>query len=177
MLALLTYGNIDDFKLVLTRIEEVEYKIDFWNHTELGRAIAKQIANIVTGIPDFLIEIMEKKEFWQYIQANDRKRMAKNDLLQIQDLSNRALFVRLTAYAMIGAANLDNQEHLVRLAIHNYGLIARGAAIRLVRLLREEAIRKLNAKIDDSILDGQSNSLADALRYAEIEFYGIASLW
>lgn len=177
VLALLTYGNMDDFKLVLTRIEEAEYKIDFWNHTELGRAIARQIANIVKGMPNFLVDIMEKKEFWQYILAADRTRMPRNELLQVRDLSNRALFVRLTAYAMIGAANFENQEHLIRLAVHEYGLIARAAAIRLVRLLREDAIRKLNVKIDNSIQNGQSNSLADALRYAEIEFYGVASLW
>jgi len=177
VLALLTYGNIDDFKRVLTRIEEAEYKIDFWNHTELGRAIARRIANIVNGIPGFLVDIMEKEEFWHYISADWRAGMLGEELLQVRDLSNRSLFVRLAAYAMIGAADLENQEHLIRLALHEYGLIARAAAIRLVRMVRENAIRKMSTKIDDSIQGGQSRSLAEALRYAEIEFYGIASLW
>jgi hypothetical protein len=177
VLALLSYGNMEDFKLVLSRIEAAEYEISYWNHTELGRAIAKQMANIVKGIPKYLLDIMEKKEFWEYISGEDRKGMQKSSLLEVKNLFNRALFIRLTGYAMIGAANYENEEHLKELAVHGYGLIARAAAIRLVQLLGEDAIRKLNTKIDDSIQKGKSDSLAYALRYAEIEFYGVASLW
>jgi hypothetical protein len=91
--------------------------------------------------------------------------------------SNRALFIRLTAYAMIGAASVDNQEHLIRLTVHEYGLIARTSATRLVQLLGENSFKKLSAIIDDSIQKRQSDSLAGALRYAEIEFFGLVGLW
>ncbi len=39
------------------------------------------------------------------------------------------------------------------------------------------ALRELSEKIDESIEKGESKSLADAIRSAEIEVFNIASLW
>jgi len=177
VLALLKYGSLRDIRLVLQRFEKAENRIDFWNHTELGRLAAKRMAEKSKGIPKFLLDIMESKEFWEYIPNEERKRLAKKDLLAIRDLSNRALYVRLSGYAMIGSANEENEKQLLELAHHYYGLVARAAAIRLVRLLGDKAIRRLGTMIDKSIRSGQSKSLADAIRSAEVELFGLASLW
>jgi len=177
ILALLKYGDLNEFKLVLDRISTADDGIDYWNHTELGRTAARQMEKIGKGIPRFLLDILDRKEFWEYIPREERKSLLKSDLLPIKCLDNRSLYVRLAAYAMIGAAEKRDQEHLVRLAAHEYRLIARAAAIRLVRLSGESALRKLSIKVDDSIQKGKSTSLADALRSAEMELFGIASLW
>ncbi len=177
ILSLLKYGSLRDIQIVLQRFEKAEHKIDFWNHTELGRLAAKRMAEKSKGISKFLLDIMESKEFWEYIPNEERKRLAKKDLLAIRDLSNRALYVRLSGYAMIGTANEENEKQLLGLAHHYYGLVARAAAIRLVRLLGDKALRRLGTMIDESIRSGRSKSLADAIRSAEVELFGLASLW
>jgi len=177
VLALLKYGSLRDLRFVLHRVETAEYKIDFWNHTELGRMAAKQMAEKSRGIPKFLLDIMASKEFWEYIPREERKSFAKKDLLSIWDLTNRALYVRLAGYAMIGTANESNEKQLLEIAQHYYGLVARAAAIRLVQLLGDRALRGLGTMADESIRSGRSESLADAIRSAEVEFFGLASLW
>lgn len=176
ILTLLKFGSLSDMKLVLHRVEMAQYEIDFWNHTELGHIAAKRMAEISRGIPKFLLEIMESKEFWEYIPREERKSLGKKDLLPIRDLSNRALYVRLAGYAMIGAANENSEKQLLELANHYYGLVARTAAIRLVQLLGDRALRKLGAMADESIRSGRAKSLADAIRSAEVELFGLASL-
>lgn len=177
ILALLKHGSVDDLRLVLERISEAGYKIDFWNHTELGRVTARRMEKTVKGVPKFLLSIFGRKEFWEFIPREERSNTPKSDLLPINDLDNRALYVRLAAYAIIGAAGKNDQEHLISLAAHGYGLIARAAAIRLVRLSGETALRMLSRKADESIQKGRGESLAGALRSAEIELFGLASFW
>jgi hypothetical protein len=177
VLALLKYGNLDDVKLILDRITKSENKVDFWNHTELGHASARRMENIGEGIPQFLKEIQRKKEFWEYIPPKERSNRPEKDLLSLKDRDNRSLYVRLAAYAMIGSAEKKDQEHLIRLTTHQYGLISRTASLRLVRLMKEKAPALLSSKVDDVIQRGGAQSLASALRAAELELYGVAKLW
>ena len=121
--------------------------------------------------------VLGVREFWEYIIHEERAERPKGDLLPIASIENRALYVRLAAYAMIGAAAKKDQGHLIRLTTHQYGLVARAAAIRLVRLLGERALRKLSTRVDDSVQKRESESLAGALQSAEIELFRIASLW
>jgi len=177
VLALLNHGDSGDLKLVLDRVAAEAERVDFWNHTELGRAAARRLQKTADRVPDYLLDIERRKEFWEYVLSEDRVAWRAKDLLPIKSVDNRALYIRLAAYGMIGSAKDGDQDLLVRLTGHDYGLLARDAAIRLVRLDGESALRLLAAKVDDSIRQGQSASLANALRSAEIEFFGVASLW
>lgn len=175
--ALVKCGNLNGFKLVLDRIALEKEKVDYWNHTELGHAATRQMEKVAKGIPRFLRDIERREEFWNYIQRADRLTKQKKDLLPIKCVANRPLYIRLAAYSIIGAAEKKDQEVLMRLVGHDYGLIARSAAIRLVHLLGQSAFWKLSTKVDESIKTGRSGSFADALRFAEIEFFGLARLW
>ena len=112
-----------------------------------------------------------------YDQALKRASQTSKELLPIQHLENKALYIRLAAYAIIGSTNKEDYELLLKLTGHNYGLIARTAAIRFVHLFGEGSLKKLGTKVDDGIQKVQSKSLADAIRSAEIEFFGVANLW
>lgn len=177
VLTLFKYGDLDDVKLVLNRIAKSEKEVDFWNHTELGQTAGRRMGEIGGGIPQFLKEIQSKKEFWEYIPSEERAKRPEKDLLLLQNRYNRSLYVRLTAYAMIGIAEKQNQEDLIRLTNHDYGLIARTAAIHLVRLIKEKALDLLSSRVDDVIQKGGARSLGEALRAAELELYDVVRLW
>ncbi len=177
ILCLFKYGDLDDVKLILDRIAGSEREIDFWNHTELGQTVARRMEEIGGGIPQFLKEIQKKKEFWEYMLPEDLPNRLEKDLLLLKNRNNRSLYIRLTAYAMIGIAEAQDQEDLIRLTNHDYGLIARTAAIRLVSLIKEKALDLLGSTVADTIQKGQSRSLSEALRAAEIELYDVAGLW
>lgn len=175
--ALLKHAGLEDFRLVLNRVAEENDRIDFWNHMELARTASRRMEKLTEQIPEFLLDIERRREFWEYIPPENRANLTEDDLLPIKDLSNRALYVRLAACMMIGAAGKEDQEYLVRLSTHEYEAIARPAAIRLVRLFGEDALRKLSSKVDDAIQNNRASSVAGALRSAEIEYFGIADLW
>ena len=177
VLTLLKYGDLDDLKLALDRIAGSEKEVDFWNHTELGHTSARRMEYIGGGIPQFLQEIQSKKEFWEYVLPEDRAHRSEKDLLLLKNRNNRSLYVRLAAYAMIGIAEKENQEDLIRLANHEYGLISRTAAIRLARLMKEKALALLSSRVDDVIQSAGSKLLASALRAAELELYDVVRLW
>jgi len=177
ILAFFKYASLEDIKLILDRIVEEKDDIDFWNHMELARTASKRMEEITSRIPEFLLDIARRREFWEYIPRENRESLAKNDLLPIENLNNRALYVRLTACIMIGAAGKEDQEYLLRLSTHEYEWIARPAAIRLIRLFGENALRKLSNDIDSAIQNNKASSLASAIRSAEIEYFGVANLW
>ena len=175
---LLQYGNLDDYRLLLTRIARSREPIDFSNHTELGHTIAKRLADIARRVPGFLREIARTEEFWgEYIHPSDRPSWPKRKLLPITNVGNRQLYIRLAGYGMIGSAKQADRGLLTRLASHSYGLIARAAAISLVRLMGRSALEQLAEQIDRSLQDRKAKDLADAIRFAEIEYFGLASLW
>jgi len=174
--ALLQYGNQNDLKLVLDRITAEKEQIVYWNHTGLGRTVLKQLAKSTKKMPKFLKDISERKEFWEYISRGERRTHKMRDLLLIQSVDNRALYIRLAAFGMIGLAKKEDMEMLLRLTRHSYNLIASAAARHIVNLLGESALRNLSAGIDESIETGRAESLAAALRSAEMELFRIASL-
>jgi hypothetical protein len=53
-------------KLVLKRVKLAKSPIDFWTHTEIGQAVARRMAAVQAGIPDFLLNIVSRREFWDY---------------------------------------------------------------------------------------------------------------
>jgi hypothetical protein len=177
ILALLEQGELKDLVLVLTRVAQEPDKIDFWNHTELGRAVAQRMETLGGGLPALLKRLLEKRELWEYLMPPERRTSKKSDLLALKTVDNRSLYIRLVAYGAIGCADEQDAAHLERLGLHYFQLVGRAAALRLVRLFGESAIQRLADHIDESHEKRQAQLLADALRYAEIEFYRCAKLW
>lgn len=177
-LALLKSGTVGDYRLLLNRIAASHEPIDFLNHTELGHTIAKRFSETAKRIPGFLRDIALKEEFWgAYIHPSERVSWPKKKLLPIKNVENRQLYIRLAGYGMIGSAQKADAGLLASLATHSYGLIARAAAISLVRLLGRSAFERLAKEIDRSLKKEKTEDLADAIRFAEIEYFGLASLW
>jgi hypothetical protein len=175
VLALLRYGTIGDLEYILRRIANEKDRIDYWNHAELA-SLALELTRPARSIPGFLRDIVEKDEFWQYISGEERHRLQGENLLPIISVDNRSLYIRLAAFATIGAAKKRDLDLLFRLTSHNYGLIAGAAAKTTVSLLGEDALRALSETVDDSIRRGQSETLAQALRSAEMQLYQVVSL-
>jgi hypothetical protein len=170
----LKHGQIEDIKLILKRIELEESKIGFWTHTELGQTVARRMAEVQRGIPDFLLDIINKREFWNY---DPDEHLDARERLQLRSSDNRSLYIRIAAYAAVGCAVGSDVDYLLRLATHDYTLIARAAAIRLVHVLGETALKRLSSTIKDDMTERQRKSLAGAIRLAEIEYYGVANVW
>ena len=173
-LALLQFGNRADLKLVLERISKETERIDYWNHTELGRMAGRNMQLRTKGIPKYMQKLITAREFQEYVFPSDRRQSRARDLLPLVSTDNRALYVRLTAYSAIGASINANSEYLLQLATHQYSLIARAAALKLVKLFGIDAFKMLSKRIDNALLRGETSSLSEALHYAEMQFYGVA---
>ena len=173
--ALLAHGNVRDIRLILDRISAANTGVDIWNHTELGTIAAKRMQIQKGGIPKFLVRILGRKEFWEYIPAKDRPRHRKSELLPLKDSGNKGLYVRLSAYSAIGAAKVKDKTILLDLVQHYFGLLARAAAIRLIRLSGESALHQLINLTESSFERDSAESLADSIRYAEMDYFGLKS--
>ena len=177
-LALLKFGNLDDYRLLLDRIASTRDAIDFLNHTELGHTIAKRLAKSTGRVPSFLRGLAKTEEFWgKYIHPSERPSWPKKKLLPIKNVRNRLLYIRLVAYGIIGSAKGADKKLLSKISTHGYALIARAAAISLVRVMGRSALEQLSEHIDHALQNQKAEDLAYAIRFAEIEYFGLASLW
>jgi hypothetical protein len=174
VLALLSNGGADDVNLALGRIAECTTRIDYRDHTELGKAVARRMMVIQTGVPEFLLAIMRKREFWDYTGSADADPEMR---LGLRAVENRALYIRIAGYAAVGTAADGDTEHLLSLATHSYGLIARAAIIRLIRTSGAGAFKLLMSKMNGNMPERRATSFAGALRDAEIEHYRVATVW
>lgn len=173
VLALLKFGSKSDLKLILDRIANHDGPIDYWNHTELGRAAGINIQMSSKGIPPFLKTLIVKREFRGYLDPSERHKIGRRELLPLIGSDNRALYIRIIAHAAIGAATKDDIKELVILSNHQYGLVARGAALKLARLLGPDSLKVLSDNIENAVQSGHPNSCAEALRHAEMSLYGV----
>lgn len=172
--ALLRLGGPQELQAVLKKIANADYQVDYWNHTELGGITEKRLRQVTDRIPTFLWEISETQEFWTHIDNKYRKSASPGALLPIRESTNRPLYIRVAAYAVLGAAREDDEDLLIRLAGHEYGLIARSAARCLVRCFGSKALELLTAQIDESVSRGKAKSIASALAEAEMQLLGVA---
>ena len=174
ILGLLGHGQVEDVDIVLRRIGESDSKIEFENHTALGQAIARRMMAVASGVPEFLQDLMKKREFWEY---RDKDSFTSGELLGLKAVENRALYIRIAAYAAIGAARNTDLEALFGLMVHPYGLIARAAVIRLVRMLGASAFKQMFERMKGGLPETKAASFAESLRDAEIEHYSVANMW
>jgi hypothetical protein len=176
VLAILQFGSKSDVKLIFERIEKEPDRIDYWNHTQLGRTAGRNMRLRGKGIPKYLRQVITTKEFREYIFPSDREQSRVRELLPLASPDNRGLYIRLTAYAAIGACTSSDARYLLELTTHQYSLIARAAAVKLVKLFGIDAFRMLTDRIDDAILTGKVAPLSEALRYAEMQFYAVIDI-
>jgi hypothetical protein len=172
--ALLKFGRVHELEAVLKKIVDAEYHVDYWNHTELGSMAEKRLRQVVDGVPSFLREISETQEFWTHVETKRRRNAPPGVLLPIKESRNRPLFIRLAGYALLGTAQQSDEALLIRLAGHEYGLIARSAARCLVRCFGSKALELLTAQIEESVAKGKAKSIANAVSETEMQLFGIA---
>jgi hypothetical protein len=176
VLALLRLGTTKDVLSIIKKVERAPYGIRYWFQIEIAHAIERRMTELGGQVPVALLRIQGKKAFWEDPRGEWR-RFLRSDLLPLTYQNNRALYLRMVAHAMIGAARRENADLLKKLAQHGYRMIARAAAIRLTRLAEDVGVRMLQSAATEAIEQGNAESFAVALRDAEIQRFGLAELW
>jgi hypothetical protein len=133
------------------------------------------MARVGGGIPKWLIHVLRKHEFDEYIPSGERSRKSKRDLLPIRCVDNRSLYVRIASYGAMGLARKGQESILLRLASHRYGMVAAAAAARLVRLRGPPGLEQLVEGIPERIEQRQAESYAAALRLAEMALHDVSN--
>ncbi|MGD0226055.1 MAG: DUF4062 domain-containing protein [Terriglobia bacterium] len=176
VLTLLRLGNTSDVLRIIRKVEMASYEIRYWFQIEMGQAIERRMAEFGGPIPKRLMRIQGKRGFWE-IRRRRENRPTRRDLLPLGYQNNRSLYLRLVAHAIIGAAGKDDSNLLKKLAQHEYRMIARAGAIRLAELMGDAGITMLQSAAKEAIERGTGESLAVALRDAEIHRFGLVELW
>jgi hypothetical protein len=83
------------------------------------------------------------------------------------------LYLRLVAHAIIGAAGRGDLDLLKKLALHEFRMIARAAAIRLAQLGEDGGIGMLQSVTADAIEHGRAEAFGLAIRDAEMLRLGL----
>ncbi len=175
-LTLVRVGNSTDILGIIKRVERANHDIRYWFQIEIGHAIERRMTNLGRPLPIDLLRISKKKGFWED-SRNERSKFLRKDLLPLRHPDNRALYLRIVAHAMIGAAGLGDLDLLQRLTQHNYRMIAGAAAIRLARVAGDAGIRMLQSTAAAAIERGNGEPFGMAVRDAEIQNLGLAELW
>jgi energy-coupling factor transporter ATP-binding protein EcfA2 len=174
-LALVHVGSSADIVRTIKKVERAEYAVQYWFQIEVGRIFEKRMREIGEPVPIQLLRICQRKGFWD--DDRDRtSRLARKDKLPLKYMHNRALYLRLVAHAIIGAARTDNLDLLERLAQHNYRMIARAAAVRMAQLGGDGGIKMLQSAVSSAIERGNSEAFGLAVRDAEIQKFGLAEI-
>jgi hypothetical protein len=81
----------------------------------------------------------------------------------------------MVAHALIGASGQENLELLRALTLHQFRLIARSAAVRLVNEGGDSGIKMLQSVVAEAIDRHRAEALGLAVRDAEIQVLGIVT--
>jgi hypothetical protein len=175
-LAMLGLGHETDLLRVLRAIAGSEIDIRYWLQIEIAHATEERMQALGTQIPSEIRSVLEQKDFWKDPEVDRRERTA-GDILPLKNKSNRTLYVRVAAHAVIGAAQQADSELLCRLVSHPFSLVARAAAIKLVALFGDQGMQMIQSKISGMVHEGNAKNVAQAVRDAEIHQFGLARLW
>lgn len=175
-LALLRLGDASDVEFVIRAIAETPAEIRYWLQIEVSHAVEERMQALGTQIPPDIRSVLEEREFWKNPGVSRRDHATVRGL-PLQNKSNRTLYIRAVAHAVIGVAQKSDVELLCRLVSHPFSIISRSAAIKLIGLFGETGMQTLQSKISEMIHDGEAENVAEALRAAEIHQYGLARLW
>ena len=172
--ALAGFGSSTDIIRIVKRVEQADYDISYWFQIEMGRIVESRMKKLGEPVPGELIDICRRKGFWEDPRRRNAKTAGKNDLT-LKSLDNRTLYLRLVAHAIIGAAGRDDLDLLKRLALHEYRMIARAAAVRLAQLGEDGGIRTLQSITTNAIESGKAEAFGLAVRDAEMARLGLAN--
>ena len=175
-LALVHAGTSADIVRTIKKVEQAGYDIRYWFQIEMGRIFEKRMREIGGPVPIELLRICRRKGFWDDDRGRTSK-VARKDKLPLKHLDNRALYLRLVAHAVVGAAGQNDLDLLEKLAQHDYRMIARAAAVRLAQLGGDDGIKILQSAVKEAIERGNAEAFGIALRDAEIQRFGLAEIW
>jgi hypothetical protein len=157
---------------IVRKVERLDYEVQYWFQVEVGLAIARRIRELGVAIPVELRRVAKKKGFWvDSRRSNSRLRTAEK--LPLKKIGNRALYLRITAFTMIGAAQEKDIDLLKELTQHEYRMIASAAAIRLIELKQDAGISILQSLVTSAIERGNAQPFGQAVRDAEIKKWGL----
>jgi hypothetical protein len=171
VLALLTNGDVDDVTAVLSKIGRFPHQMHYENHMELCLAAKEALLKSSKGIPAEYKSWVKSREFWTYLTKGERNAAEGGAVLPLQNQSNRVLFIRLLAHAIVGLARSIEDESLNVLLRHSFRTISGAAAIRMTEIIGERALDFISTDIDESVARGRANILGSAIRVAEEGLY------
>jgi hypothetical protein len=174
-LALVRLGSLTDTVKTIKKVEQVGYEVRYWFQIEMGHIIEKRMEEIGGPVPNELVRICRRKGFWDG-DLSLRSKVAAKDKLPLKCTGNRALYLRMVAHAIIGAARQDNLDLLERLAQHNYRMIAKAAAARLAQLGGDAGMKMLQSGVTAAIERGNAEAFGLAVRNAEIKQFGLIEI-
>ncbi len=173
-IALVRHGGAEDVIHLIERIGSARHQIPFWFQIQVGQVVGRQMRELGSSMPDEIRRIYENNEFWRDPRATSLK--ARHSKLLLKNIENRALYVRIVANALIGAAGVNDLKLLQALAQHEYRLVARAAAVRLAQF-GNEGMEMLQSAVSGSIEHQGAETFGLAVRDAEIERFGLIELW
>ncbi len=173
-MALVRHGDASDVVTLIERIGRADYRIPYWFQIEVGRTVGRRMRAVGSSVPAELLRTYENSDFWRAPRATSLK--AVRNKLPVNNLDNRALYVRVVANALIGAAGKEDLDLLQALSQHEYRLIARAAAVRLAQF-GDAAMTMLQLVVTGAIEHQVAESFGMAVRDAEVERFGLIELW
>jgi hypothetical protein len=173
-IALVRHGDAGDVIRLIERIGGARHQIPYWFQIQVGQVVGRRMRELGSSMPDDIRRIYENNEFWRDPRATTLK--ARYSKLPLKNIENRALYVRIVANALIGAAGVNDLKLLQALAQHEYRLVARAAAVRLAQF-GNDGMAMLQSAVSESIEHQGAENFGLAVRDAEIERFGLIELW
>jgi hypothetical protein len=176
VVALISNGTVTDLVYVVKRICDSVGTIYYVNHIEICDILTSRLKKLPEHIPECLSLFLRLRNFWEYMNARERRSAAPDTVLPLRNFENRPPLIRIVAHAVIGLSRPGDEETLRSLVNHSYTAIARAAASRLSELQGEAALSAVANEIDAAIESGRGAALAEAIRLTERGLYG-QQLW
>src|SRR5262249_2362966 len=155
---LLAHGDVGDVTSILQKIAGTSDRIEYQNHMGLCLIAKRQMLQSSAGLPEIYINWTKAREFWKYLSHKEKSSMAASDLLPLENPSNRPLFLRILAYAVVGLTRLADDALLRSLLHHSFTTIAGAAAIRMSELMGDPALSAVSTEIDQAIGAGHAKA-------------------
>jgi hypothetical protein len=105
-IALVRHGAAGDVIRLIERIGGAEHRIPYWFQIEVGRAVGRRMRSLRSSVPAELLRIYENHEFWRDPRAKSLAN--RRSKLPLNNINNRALYVRIVANALIGSAGTSD---------------------------------------------------------------------
>jgi hypothetical protein len=174
-LAVVKVGTKRDMVAIVKRVEEASYDIRYWFQVEIGRIVERRMRELGGPVPAYLTSICKRRGFREDLRS-ERSKVLRKDRLPLKYANNRALYLRIVGHAVIGAAGRGDIDLLEVLSQHDYRMIARAAAIQLVRIAGDAGVKALQLAVPRAIERRNGEAFGLAVRDAEINMLGIAEL-